>query len=80
MILVVAFIGFIGFMVLGIFYDLTAYFFLEAKSHLSPYFFAEKHKAFLEKNFAYYQKLPTESKKIYVQQGVYPTKYVCSYG
>ena len=68
MILAVLFIGFIGFLILGIFYDLGSYFFLEARSYLSPYFFSEKHIDYLDKHFVYYQKLPPKSKKIFTHK------------
>ena len=68
MILLVIFLGFIGFLILGIFYDVAFFFFLEAKSYLSPYFFDEKHVRFLEKNFSYYQKLSQKSRKIFTSK------------
>ncbi|MEO9483220.1 MAG: zinc-dependent peptidase [Ekhidna sp.] len=68
MIIFILFIGFLAFMILSIFKDLFMYFLLEAKSHFSPYFFDEKHVAYLEKHFVYYQKLPPKSKEIFVKK------------
>ncbi len=68
MIILVIFLGVIAFLILGIFRDLIVFFFLEAKSYISPYFFPEKHILFLEKNFAYYQKLPEKSRRIFIHK------------
>lgn len=68
MILVIAFIGMIGFIVIGIFYDVVIFFYLEAKSIVSPYFFDQKHVRFLEQNFSYYQKLPEKSKALFIHK------------
>ena len=68
MILVFLLFGFIAFLILGIFRDLVVYFFMEAKSYASPYFFSERHISFLDKNFKFYQKLPDASKKIFVRK------------
>ncbi len=68
MILIVILFGAIGFLIIGIFYDVIFFFYLEAKSHLSPYFFDERHVGFLEKNFTYYQKLPEKSRKIFIHK------------
>ncbi|SNS52259.1 hypothetical protein SAMN05421640_0508 [Ekhidna lutea] len=68
MIILIIFIGFIAFLVMGIFRDLIVFFFLEAKSYLSPYFFPEKHVSFLENHFEYFQKLPEKSKRIFIHK------------
>ncbi len=68
MILIIILFGVIGFLILGIFYDVIYYFFLEAKSQLSPYFFNETHVRYLEKHFVYYKKLPPRSKKIFIHK------------
>jgi len=68
--LIIIFIFLIGIviLILSIFRDLAVYFFLEAKSYVSPYLFPEKHLHFLEKHFVFYQKLPVKSKKIFVHK------------
>lgn len=68
MIILVIFLVFLAFMVLGIFYDIGTYFILEARSYFSPYFFPEKHVKFLEKHFVYYKKLPPKSRKIFIHK------------
>ncbi|MEQ9468886.1 MAG: zinc-dependent peptidase [Ekhidna sp.] len=68
MIILVIFLGLLAFLILGIFRDIVVFLYLEAKSYLYPYFFPEKHVAFLEKNFVYYQKLPKKSKKIFLHK------------
>ena len=60
----IIFLG-IAILILSIFRDLVLYFFLEAKSHISPFFFPEKHVSFLQQHFVYYQKLPEKSQKIF---------------